>query len=498
MTSETEKPTEEGVLFKDVDGRRSSQRAGKAILADAVRATDQELASRIERMGDYRKKYIEPFRKSVELGAASAKGALRIAADGLNALHENLTFLRDGEESTIPEALAKHTRARFETHTISGTGERVQRLEVPYRGQTLHGDALRRQLDDWEERGVLEASSNEALNKVIDDPGMLDLRDRRFVLLGAASEMGPLESLSAWGAEISAIDLPRPRLWDHIISIATRGAGKLHVPVSSPVGNDSQVSEKAGTDLLVSAPEVRTWINEIDGELTLGNYVYADGANFMRLQGAVDAIVADVTSSRPGVSLAHLATPTDVYAVPEEIAREVTAAQKASLVKGAVRAVSRSNLYQRNYPRLIEGEDGTWGIADSLVPIQGPNYALSKALQRWRATTAREEGFLTSVNIAPASNTTSVVKNKMLAAVYRGAPSFGVEIFQPDTARVVMAALLVHDLRNGNALSNPSIRLDHPFHLFAQGAIHGGIWRLPYQPRSILPLGLVVGIVKRS
>lgn len=498
MTTDPENTSEEGVLFKEVDGRRSSQRAGKTILADAVRATDQDLASRIERMGDYRKKYIEPFRKSVELGARSAKAALRIAADGLDALHENLTFARGGDESTIPEALARHTQPRFMTHTISGDGERVQQLEVPYRGQRLRGDTLLRQLQDWEDRGVLEPSSSIALKQVVDDPGMLDLRDRRFVMLGAASEMGPLEALSAWGAEISAIDLPRPRLWEHIISIAKRGAGKLHVPVSSAVDTPSELPEKAGADLLVSTPEVRTWINEIDGELTLGNYVYADGANFMRLQGAVDAIVRDVTSSRSGVSLAHLATPTDVYAVPDDIARAVTAAHKPSLVKGAVRAVSRASLYERNYPRLIEGEDGTWGISDSLVPIQGPNYALSKALQRWRATSARDEGILTSVNIAPASNTTSVVKNKMLAAVYRGAPSFGVEIFQPDTARVVMAALLVHDLRNDRAPSDPSTALDHPFHLFAQGAIHGGIWRLPYQPRSILPLGLVVGMVKRS
>jgi hypothetical protein len=123
---------------------------------------------------------------------------------------------------------------------------------------------------------------------------------------------------------------------------------------------------------------------------------------------------------------------------------------------------------------------------------------LAKSLQRWRATLTREDGTVTSANVAPASNTVSVTKNKMLSAVYRGAPSFGVEIFEPATTRVLMAALLVHDLCNEKAAAHPGTDLDHPFDLFADAALHGGIWRLPYQPRSILPLGLVKGFLKRS
>jgi hypothetical protein len=133
-----------------------------------------------------------------------------------------------------------------------------------------------------------------------------------------------------------------------------------------------------------------------------------------------------------------------------------------------------------------------------LVPIQGPNYALAKSLQRWRAVTAKHEGVLTSANVAPATNTRSVVKNKILASVYRGAPSFGVEIFEPATSRALTAALLVHDLRNPAAVSNPQTKLGHPYDLFADNAIHGGIWRMPYQPRSVLPLGLAIGAVKRK
>ncbi len=51
-----------------------------------------------------------------------------------------------------------------------------------------------------------------------------------------------------------------------------------------------------------------------------------------------------------------------------------------------------------------------------------------------------------------------------------------------------MAALLVHDLRT--AAPAPA----YPEDLFVQGAAHGGLWRIGYQPRSVLPLAALVGL----
>ena len=98
-------------------------------------------------------------------------------------------------------------------------------------------------------------------------------------------------------------------------------------------------------------------------------------------------------------------------------------------------------MLRRNY---VAGSDP--GINDSLVPQQGPNYALAKRLQRWRATVARQQGTTVSMNVAPPTRTKSVVKNRALAAAYAGAHRFGVEVFEPSTSNVLMAALLVHDL----------------------------------------------------
>jgi hypothetical protein len=144
--------------------------------------------------------------------------------------------------------------------------------------------------------------------------------------------------------------------------------------------------------------------------------------------------------------------------------------------------VSAGRLLRRNY---APGSDP--GICDSIVPQQGPNYALAKRLQRWRATDARAAGAQVSFHVAPPTRTRSVVKNRALAAAYAGAHLFGVEVFEPATSNTLMAALLVHDLRNQR------VAAEHPWEDEAYAAAHGGLWRAPYAPRSALGLAALIG-----
>jgi hypothetical protein len=128
-------------------------------------------------------------------------------------------------------------------------------------------------------------------------------------------------------------------------------------------------------------------------------------------------------------------------------------------------------------------------VADALVAQQGPNYAVAKRLQRWRGLQASAEGKRTSFNLAPATWTKSVTKNRVLAAAYAGARHFGIEIFEPSTTRVLMAAMLVHDLH-----AEPAARRS-PEELFSEGAAHGGLWTAAYEPRSALGLAALAGLL---
>jgi hypothetical protein len=221
----------------------------------------------------------------------------------------------------------------------------------------------------------------------------------------------------------------------------------------------------------------------------LGNYVYADGAANVRVSAAVDALTLRVQGVRPDLALSFLATPTDVFAVPAEaVAHSVQAygrrPRTAKMLARPLRTLSAGRLLRRAY---VPGADP--GICDSLVPQQGPNYALAKRLQRWRATSARAAGSTVSMNVAPPTRTRSVVKNRALAAAYAGAHRFGVQVFEPATANVLMAALLVHDLHTGGGPAH-----DHPWQDEASGAAHGGLWRTPYAPRSALGLAALLGL----
>jgi hypothetical protein len=101
---------------------------------------------------------------------------------------------------------------------------------------------------------------------------------------------------------------------------------------------------------------------------------------------------------------------------------------------------------------------------------------------------ARHDGTTVSLNVAPPTRTRSVTKNRALAAAYAGAPRFGVEAFAPETTRVLMAALLVHDLCGPSGPASA-----HPWQDEAHAAAPGGLWRIPYAPRSALPVAAVIG-----
>ena len=327
------------------------------------------------------------------------------------------------------------------------------------------------------------------MHNVMDHPDWLRMENRTVAVLGAGAEMGPLPSLLAWGATVAAVDLPRPLLWERLLETARQRAGKLLLPVrgKSEGATDGQLAKAAGTDLLTDVAEVGDWLGRLPGPLVVGNYAYADGAEHVRVSTAVDVLTQRLLADRDDTALAFLATPTDVFAVPREaVAQSVDRyghrSLPAKMVGRPLRTVTRGRLMQRAY--LPHADPG---ICDSLVPVQGPNYALAKRIQRWRATARRSAGGEVSFHVAPATRTRSVMKNRALAAAYAGARRFGVEIFDPETANTLMAALLVHDLHT------PRPQHTHPWQDEAFGAVHGGLWRAAYAPRSVLGIAAVLG-----
>jgi hypothetical protein len=481
--------SQRGVVFPldPETGRRSTTATGRAVVADALRSTDPVGAASAERETNWRQGYLPHFRHLVEAGLTSDDAARTIAREGLAALHERLRWAGPDGDQALTAAFAQPADGAdpFASETIRGEGDPDRTLSVPYAGQRLSGDALRRRLAEWVDAGTVEPSCAEAVGQVIDNPDWLDLSDRTVVVLGAAAEMGPLRSLLRWGADVAAVDLPRKELWDRLIGNTRRLAGSITVPVRR---GDGPVSARAGGDLVHDLDAVSRWVADLDGRVVIGNYVYADGATNVRVSMAVDTLTQHVVESkgRDDVALAFLATPTDVFAVPGSAVarstRNYAVRHTSKLFRVPLRTLSGGRLLRRNY---VPGQDP--GINDSVVLQQGPNYLLAKRLQRWRATAYRADGGLVSLKVAPPTRTRSVVKNRALAAAYAGAHRFGIEVFEPGTANTLMAALLVHDLRTGSP-SQP-----HPWQDEAYAAAHGGLWTAAYDPRSALGIAALLG-----
>ncbi|MGH3253879.1 MAG: hypothetical protein ACRDOU_00500 [Streptosporangiaceae bacterium] len=497
-----------GVVFPvSPDGRRSTSALGRAVVADALGDVDPAGAKDAGREANWRTGYPTHFRRLIEVGLTSRDAAVAVARGGLESLHRRMQVAGPGPEQAglgaLATAPARHSVA---TVTVTGTGTADGELSVPCGGERLHGDALRRRCEAWVAAGVIEPSCADAIATVAAHPEWLALPGRTIAVLGAGAEVGPLPVLLGWGAQVMGVDLPVPQVWERVLEVARRSAGTLLVPVANqnpvvrvaeqdpgqplPQEDGDALAQRAGLDLTDDAPAVADWLATAEDPLVLGNYVYADGAANVRVSSAVDALTVRLQAARPDMALAFLATPTDVFAVPGDAVAQsarayATRSPAARLGRWPLQALSGGRMLSRAYP---PGADP--GICDSLIPQQGPNYALAKRIQRWRATVARDAGATVSMNVAPPTRTRSVLKNRALAAAYQGAPRFGVEIFEPATTKTLMAALLVHDLYAGGKAGPAQ---GHPWQDEAHAAAHGGLWRMGYTPRSAFGLAALLG-----
>lgn len=479
--------TPHGVAFPaGQDGGRSTTSTGRAVVADALRSVDSVGARAAEQETAWRSRYLLHFRRLVEAGLDRGEDWLAIAEAGLGSASRRMCVVTDGQDAPVNSLLDARAGRTLETVEVKGSGDPEAEFTLPYRGSRLGGESLRRQLDAWVALGVIEPSAAEMVKTVAAHPEWRSLPGHTVVVLGAGAEMGPLIALQRWGATVAAVDLPRPALWERVLETARGGAGRLLVPVDSHAEGD--LTRRAGVDLLAEVPAIADWLLGLgDGRLVLGNYLYADGGTHARVSVAADVLSQRILRPRPDTALAFLATPTDVFVVPRDAVEHANASYAnrsatAKLVGRPLRWVTRGRLLHRAYPPLADP-----GIADSLVPVQGPNYALAKRLQRWRAAVARRDGHTVSLHVAPSTRTRSVVKNRALAAAFAGAHRFGVQIFEPGTSNTLMAALLVHDLM----AATPDHA--HPWQDEAYGAVHGGLWRAPYAPRSALGLSALLG-----
>lgn len=486
-----------GLRFPEIDGKVSTTAVGQGSCTAAAAAVDSALAARTAAVANWRTGYVAPFRNLTAAAAQSPEAAVAVSTAGLDYLRDQMEYATAEEVMSVAQ-MRPAAAPTLRTRLVAGEESVERELAVPVNGKRLSGADLLQQLDEWVRQGIVEPGFRDAITLVVRNPDWLDLNDITVAVLGAGAEMGPTLSLLRWGGHVVAIDLPNPGMWRRLIAHARSSGGALEVPVAvdSTAGpDDVELAAAAGVDLIKDVPAVWEMLAAVEGPLVLGNYLYADSGKHVLVSTAADVLAAGLARSRDDLTLAFLATPTDAYAVPwrdVETARERWHHRRTSLVQTPIHMFGG---FQRNYTHTVVSDNGIrYGISDALVPQQGPNYALAKRMQRWRAVVARSQGVPVSLNVAPSTRTRSVVKNRLLSAAYAGAHRFGIQVFDPATSNTLMAALLVHDLRNPDSPAQPDVKLSNPMSLFTAQANHGGLWTSAYEPRSVLGFAAALGM----
>jgi len=514
-----EKKPEKGVCFPvDPTGGRSTTIAGKNILAAAMRGAKHEKAEEYavlcEKEKNWRFKYNKHLMNMVKLSAYSPENALAVAQAGSEYMHQNFEFIDSkGVTQKFSQYMATAaSQGSFQTATINGSGAKGGKpLIVPYKGKDLSGQALKKQLQKWSLYGTMEPDAAMAIGAVSQN---LDLSGRCFVLIGAGSAMGPFKKLLEHGATVVCIDIPgawgeRPAaMWQRIIDTARASSGSIIIPVSkaqSECSTDADLIKAAGCNLTEQPAQILNWLKEVlpGKPLTVGNYTYLDGDMHVKLSLCADAIMKELFASRPRTSIAFLCTPTDIHVTQEMAYREAAknyGFHPGRFIEGLVQVLSMGKLLKKNaLPPVATKEGSSLKLVDGLSVAQGPNYAIAKRLQHWRAMQVYEAGGVVSSHIAPSTATLSVVSNRTFGWAYGGMPYFKpYEIFQQDTTNALMAAVLASDVIQDDAVANPANRkkegtkVGNTLELFKYNSVHGGMWRAAYTADSIGEMSVII------
>lgn len=518
-----------GVTWPETgNGARSSTITGKRVLAAALRAAGTDTASaaadKLQAEKNWRFGYCKHF-VALAKELADENAAMNIARAGLreaNSLFEfhRTTPKKEGDNqlpmsslqeyctdpSTKPSSIAA---CNLYTGVVQGSrgfqNFAAQSFEVPYQGKAYRGEALAELVESWSatSSSPCDVSFCQSVREAIAHPEWFDLRGKVFVLIGATSEMGPLEHLLAAGATVVAIarcSSAKRNKWKPLIEKASNSPGRLVFPMSEPM--TAEISEGmskkqssslldlsllAGADATTQTPELINWLNstevvkEANGKaMSIYSGIYMDGEGFVRATMGMDAIVDGCMQRQiPKPNLLYIDTPSHAHLVSSTVKFHSQSNATTSFLPyrllAAISVLKPNMFHETKCPDRV--------VLDALAVEQGPNYALAKLLQRFRAMVSHRSGAVVSVTNGPPALTDSVMHSPTMAVMMNNIHLFPPNTaMEPETVQALMTTIMVRDL---NSKSSAARQCAHVMDLFMENEWDGGIWRSPYTGKSM-------------
>jgi hypothetical protein len=474
---------------------RSTEFARRTLAAACI--DNHDLRENILGATDWRKWYIRLYAQLAMEEGKSPELLAKMATAGLSEFHTHLTT--SSGQPLMEAVVAGFSSDLVETVYIKGS-EKPQPISIGH-----HAGALEEVARQWEEAGWAEPGLKETFRFIDQNPNVSLAGNLLFAVAGAA-EFAPTEHWLKWGGEVAVVARGNPASWEKLIAMARASGGTMLVPVirkdkTTPLStlSDSELAQIAGLDMLEHYAEIASWMNSLyaktAAKFILGLYAYTPKIDHIRVQAVQEtfAFLAMERFSKEKLVFSWLATPTDSAPGPASIGedrlRRFASRGVATIIRDSLLGLFSAARAAK--PKFFDAENGeNLTLVDASVQQQGPSYSFSKRTQRWRAYLAHFAGIRVSYQISPPARTNSVLRHKILRASYQGAPMFGVKPFEVDVAKSASAAALVRDVLDPNAYSYKNTTTD----LQCFSAIHGGLWRLAYQTRSIWIVATLFGL----
>ena len=113
----------EGIVFPaNEKGERSTTDASKKLFSEVLKTTDEQYAQQVLAERNWRFRYDKYLMRHVQTSLKSPQAAVTAAQTGLDWMHNNFEFVRDGQTLPLAEAM-KTFKGSFETGVVRGKTE---------------------------------------------------------------------------------------------------------------------------------------------------------------------------------------------------------------------------------------------------------------------------------------------------------------------------------------------------------------------------------------
>jgi hypothetical protein len=327
---------------------------------------------------------------------------------------------------------------------------------------TLYGLEACAQVDAWHKYGVMETSASVLAKTTLTNSNLSSpMSNKRFVLLGCTSELGPAKSLLLIpGATILGIARGGKKL-DALLDYARYNAPDDTTFLYNP----------KGADLMSEGPQIAQWIldqTSPENELVIVPLAQLEEEADVRVAVAMDLIIQRIFRQREKSTLCQYMSPASVMVLPPMAA---TNAQKRLEERPTWEKWTNTLTMGKWLQPSLPTSNNDFTILNGLVTAQGPQYALARALQQWRCMiTYYRDAHIVAAPFAPPTRTKSMIANSAIESALEGMHHFEPMLaFDVEPASTLMASILVSQIQ---FMNRPLPDMDeNPFTMFWDGAV---------------------------